>query len=189
MGPPTAGPAPRAGRRPLAAIAQAFAWIGLVSFGGGRFAYFHEALVVRRHWLTEPEFLEAVAISQVIPGPNVGNLAAYLGQRLGGWPGAVTAVICLIVPGGLMLLGLIWLYFGGLPPTLIGPVARGVTAAAVGIAGAAAIRLRGAARDWGDLAVAALVVLLFGVLRWPIHWVLLVSLPAALLKGWWWKRS
>jgi chromate transporter len=176
-GDPTARPS-------LRPLVRAFAWIGVVSFGGGRIAYFQDELVVRRRWLGNDEFLEAVALSQVLPGSTIANLAAYIGQRLGGWRGAALAVLCLTLPGAAMTLGLAWLYFAGMPPALSRPIGAGVSAAAVGLAIATLIRLRGGTRSAGGYAVAGLTFLLFGPLHWPIHWVLAVALPPALLLAW-----
>ena len=168
------------GPRPsLAEILRAFLWIGLISFGIGRVAYFQDELVRRRQWLTNAELLEAIALSHVLPGPSIGNLAAYLGQRLAGWRGALLAVGCLTVPGGAMILGLAWLYFRGMPPAVTGPIGRAVSAASVGVAVAAVVRLRGGVHGGGAYAIAGLTFLLFGPLHWPIHWVLLACLPPA----------
>jgi chromate transporter len=185
MASPDSFPADLLRSRPsLVRILQAFLWIGCASFGGGRTTYFQDELVVRRRWITNEEFLEAVAIAQVLPGPTVGNLAAYLGQRLGGTLAAFLAVACLTVPGGLMILALAWLYFRGMPASVTGPLGRGVSAASAGLAVAAIIRLREGVRGFGGMAVAGLVFCLFGPLHWPIHWVLLATLPPACLLAW-----
>ena len=171
-------------RPTLPALFKAFIVIGMTTFGGGRAAYFQDALVTRRKWITDAEFLEAVAVSQVLPGPNIGNLAAYLGQRLRGWAGAAIALACLTVPGGLAILGLAWLYFNGMPASVTGPVGKGVAAAAVGLAAAATVRLRGGAGSWRGYGIAALTFVLFGPLGWPILLVLAVCLPPSLVVAW-----
>ncbi len=176
---------PTVSARPgLAAVFKAFLVIGLTTFGGGRTAYFQDALVERRQWLTNDEFLEAVAVSQVLPGPNIGNLAAYLGQRLRGAVGALVAVLCLTVPGGLALLVVAWLYFNGMPASVTGPLGRGVSAASAGIAAAAVIRLRGGATWPGAWLIAGVTFVLFGPLGWPIHYVLLACLPPSFALAW-----
>lgn len=165
-------------------LLREFLLIGCTSFGGGRASYFQEALVRRRRWLSSEEFLEAVAISQVLPGPNIGNLAAYLGQRLMGWRGALLAVLCLTVPGGVSIGLLAWLYFNGMPASVTDPVSAGVSAASAGLAAAAVWRLRAGARDWTGYAVAAFTFTLFGPLGWPILAVLAVSLPLSFVVAW-----
>ncbi len=177
-------PTPPLARPSLRELGRAFGWIGTISFGGGRMAYFQDELVARRRWLTNEEFLEAVALSQLLPGPTIGNLAAYLGQRLGGWRGALLAVACLTLPGGVMTLGLAWLYFGGMPAALTSAVGMGVSAASVGLAIGAVLRLRGGVGGLGGYGLAGFTFVLFGPLHWPIHWVLVAALPPAFVVAW-----
>lgn len=172
-------------RPPLRDLFREFLLIGSTSFGGGRAAYFQDALVKRRRWLTDDEFLEAVAVSQILPGPNIGNLAAYLGQRLRGGRGALIAALCLTVPGAVSILALAWLYFSGMPASVTEPIGKGVSAASAGLAAAAVWRLRGGAGNHAAYAVAALAFILFGPLEWSIFLVLAVCLPLSFLVAWW----
>jgi chromate transporter len=94
------------GRVRLSRIVKVFGWTGLTSLGGGRSAYFFDAVVMRRPWLTSHEFIQDLTLSQLLPGPSFANLGVALGVRLaGGWGGA-WGVLALIVPGALILLGL-----------------------------------------------------------------------------------
>lgn len=124
-------PTPRVSLRQVAA---AFLLIGATSFGGGRVAFFHDELVRRRGWLRDPEFLEGLALCQILPGGNIANLAVYLGQRLHGPRGALVAVLGLIVPGALLMTLLCILYFAGLRFEGTEAVFRGSGAAAVALA-------------------------------------------------------
>ena len=54
---------PESGRPSLRELFREFLMIGMTSFGGGRAAYFQDALVKKRRWLNDDEFLEAVAVS------------------------------------------------------------------------------------------------------------------------------
>lgn len=160
---------------------RSFGLIGAISFGGGRAAYFHDELVRRRGWISDEEFLEAVAVSQVMPGPNIGNLAAYLGQRLHGATGAALAVLCLVAPGAVTIVALAWLYFNGMPASLTEPVGTGVAASAAGLAAAALARLRGGLGGARGAPVAALTFVLFGPLGCPIYLVLGICIPVSLV--------
>ena len=102
---------------PLRLLIRVFAWTGLTALGGGRSAYFYDAVVVRRPWVKTSEFVQDLTLSQLLPGPNFANLAVALGSRLGGWRGGVGALLAVLVPGALVLLGLTALYFrGGFAP-------------------------------------------------------------------------
>ncbi|HYZ61798.1 MAG TPA: chromate transporter, partial [Acetobacteraceae bacterium] len=114
--------------------------IGLTSFGGGVSAWMMRVVVHERGWIGEGEFLSGLALCQVFPGINVLNLAIWLGYRLHGGAGAVAGALAMIVPPGLVLIGL-GSAFAGLSQY---PAARtalgGVAAAAVGFSGAMGVR-------------------------------------------------
>lgn len=59
-----------------------FLLIGAVSFGGGIIAYEKILLTEKKRWLTDDEFMAALAISQTMPGLNAVNLAVLSGDKL-----------------------------------------------------------------------------------------------------------
>jgi len=74
--------------------------IGALSFGSASRIMLYEDAVVRAHpWLSDEEFSEVLTVAQLLPGPNLVNLSAYLGYRLVGPAGALLGVLCLCVPG------------------------------------------------------------------------------------------
>ncbi len=165
-------------------IVRAFGRIGLTSFGGGRVAYFWHEIVVRRRWLTETELLEGLAVSHVLPGPNIGNLSVYLGQRLRGGRGAVLALVAVVAPGAVMMLALTVLYFARGQTPAIAPVFRGVGAAAVGLAFGSAVGV--GARTVRDPAAALLAVLTFAGVALaglnPLAVIIPLALAGAVLR-------
>jgi len=64
---------------------------------------YQDAVVQDKRWLTPEEFQEILTLSTVFPGPNLVNLAVYLGLRLTGWTGALLGVCLLALPGALLL--------------------------------------------------------------------------------------
>ncbi len=72
------------------AIFLTFSRVTLSSFGSPLF-WARRALVERQHWLTEREFVDLLALGQLLPGANVLNLAALVGYRFAGWAGALAA--------------------------------------------------------------------------------------------------
>ena len=122
-------------------LTRVFTWTGILSIGGGRAAFFYEALVVRRRWLRTEEFVQDYTLAQLLPGPNVSNLAITLGHRLRGFPGAGWALLAVIVPGLAALLVLATIYFGrGLAPATVS-LMHGMSAAVVGLLLVTSIRL------------------------------------------------
>lgn len=66
-------------------------------------ALFREAVVERERWLDEQEFFEILTFAQILPGPNLVNLSAYLSHRLfGNFFVAVLGVLALTAPGALL---------------------------------------------------------------------------------------
>ncbi|MBI4506475.1 MAG: chromate transporter [Chloroflexi bacterium] len=177
--PPPKKPTPRA---PLRQVAAAFFSIGATSFGGGRVVFFHDELVRRRGWLRDAEFLEGLALCQILPGGNIANLSAYLGQRLHGPLGALVAPLGLILPGALLMTLLCVLYFAGLRFEGAEAAFRGSGAAAVALVVTTLGRVapRGLEARGGWL-IAALTFAGIGLLQLNM---LLVVPPVAALSIW-----
>ena len=78
--------------------------------------------VDRYHFLTEDEFMSALTISQILPGPNVANLAFHIGQKLRCGLGGLVSVMALLVPPMILavLLSIVLLDLGLMPCTLPG---------------------------------------------------------------------
>ena len=54
----------------IARVVRAFALTGILSIGGGRAAFFYDALVTRRRWMRAEEFLQDFTLAQLLPGPR-----------------------------------------------------------------------------------------------------------------------
>jgi len=81
--------------------------IGTLSFGSVSRIVLYEDAVVREHgWLDPEEFAEVLTVAQLLPGPNIVNLSAYLGYRLVGPVAAILGVLCLCLPGALLAVAL-----------------------------------------------------------------------------------
>ncbi len=115
------------------AIFLVFARIGLLSFGGGMSGWVYREIVQARGWLSEEEFLSGLSISQILPGTNVSNLSVYIGQKLRGGAGAVTAVFGLLVGPFFAVVGLASVYGALKVVPWVESVLDGVTAAALGL--------------------------------------------------------
>jgi chromate transporter len=85
---------------------------GLLGFGGGMaIISLIQNEVLRYGWMTETEFVDIVAISQVTPGPIGINCATYVGYTATGsiW-GSLLATAAIILPSILIMLAIIMLY-------------------------------------------------------------------------------
>ncbi len=138
--------------------------------------FLREGVVEQCHWLTERQFLDAVAMGLITPGPVV-ITATFIGYLVGGYAGALVATVAIFVPiyAGVVLPGR-WFVRHTDNPRLRGFV-KGATAAAAGaIAGATVVLARDAILDWPTVGI-ALGALAF-VLRFKNREPVLVLLAA-----------
>ncbi|MEG0516755.1 MAG: chromate transporter, partial [Cetobacterium sp.] len=79
--------------------------IGLFSFGGGlaMLPLIKEA-VFKYKWLNETEFLDIISISQITPGPIAINSATFVGYKVAGIPGAMSATLGSSLPSLIIIL-------------------------------------------------------------------------------------
>jgi chromate transporter len=122
-------------------IFVSFLVIGAVSFGGGIIAYEKILLTEKKRWLSDDEFMAALAISQTMPGLNAVNLAVLAGDKLRGSLGSVIATLGLLIPGCtfVMVVGLIYLQSADHP--VANMLLTGVAAAATGLLSAITFRI------------------------------------------------
>ena len=169
-------------------LALCFLKIALVSFGGGLSAWARQVIVEERQWLTDEEFLTALTLSRLLPGPNVTNLAVYVGTRFHGLPGAGAALAGLtLVPLAIMLsLGIVYFHYHHLPG--FQSVLTGIVAAGVGLTLSMGVKTGlELLRQPMAIALAAAAFLGSAVLRWPL-WLVLAGL-APIGIAWYWPRE
>ncbi len=151
-------------RPSAAALLRYFLYLGSAGFGGpvALVGYMQRDLVERRRWFTREEYLKALALSQLAPGPLAAQLAICLGFIHSRVRGATLVGLAFILPSFLMTVAIGWLYvrFGGL--AWMEAVFYGVGAAVIAIIVRAAWKLARLtlARDrlrWAVFAVMAVV--------------------------------
>lgn len=140
----------------------------------------HDELVERRGWISESRFLHALAFCFALPGPEAQQLATYIGWRLHGLRGALTAGSLFVLPSFVVLCALSFAYveFGDVPE--VAGVIRGLSGAVVGLVVAALIRVGSRVTRSPitiGLAAAAFAGLMLGV---PFPVVLIVAAAAAI---------
>jgi chromate transporter len=117
----------------LAALFRVFFVAGAVSFGGGVIAYLREYVVTAHQWLDDDNFLDALELSETLPGLNSVNMSVIIGDRLRGAAGAAAAVAGLIIPGAAVVLTLAVLWDQDRHSHDIRALLIGIAAAAVGL--------------------------------------------------------
>jgi chromate transporter len=87
-------------------IAATFLHVGALAYGGlgATIALMERELVERKSVLTRGEIADALTHTKLLPGSTVVQVVAYVGWRLGGWPGSALATTCFILPSTLLML-------------------------------------------------------------------------------------
>jgi chromate transporter len=177
-------------RQPRSAleIFRVFNRLALQGFGGV-LAVAQRELVERQRWLTPAQFLETLSLGQVLPGPNIVNMALMIGDRFLGWRGAAASLAGLLCAPLLIVLLLAALYRETMALPMVAGALRGMGAVAAGLVIATALKLVPTLRDnimgWklGTL-FAVLTLLAIGLLRWPMVGVVLALGTAAVATAW-----
>ncbi len=179
-----ARPAPES----LAALFWAFTRLALQGFGGV-LAVAQRELVERLGWLSREEFLEMLAISQVLPGPNIVNLSLMIGDRFFGLRGALTALAGMLAIPCVIVLGLASVSGALLEHERMAGALRGMGAVAAGLIVATGLKLlpslarNPVGRAWAlILALAAFGAI--ALLRLPLVWVVLSLGGLGMVLAW-----
>jgi chromate transporter len=154
-----------------------FTLLALQGFGGV-LAVAQRVLCERKRWLTQEQFVELLAVGQVLPGPNVCNVALMVGDRFFGWRGAFAALAGMMTLPLIIVLALTALYvqFATLAP--VAGALKGMGAVAAGMIGGTGLKLLGTLRR-SPLGLPACCALggagfvAVAVMRWPLAWALL----------------
>lgn len=178
-------------RVPLASLAFAHAVIGLQSFGGGMSGLFFQEIVLKRGWMSEEEFLSGLAVSQILPGVNVSNLAVYIGYNLRGIVGAALALGGLLLFPFFAVIGCVLVYDRVIALGWVAAALDGVNAAAIGLL--LMIVLRGArgpgGRSPGSILVLGATAIGVGALHLPLLLVVAVMVPISIGLAWQRRRA
>ncbi|GAA4026658.1 chromate transporter [Actimicrobium antarcticum] len=155
-----------------------FTLLALQGFGGV-LAIVQRELVEKKRWMTQEEFVEEWAVAQIMPGPNVVNLALMIGGRYFGLRGAITALAgMLVVPLIVVLvLALVHARYANHPG--VAGALRGMSAVSAGLIAATGFKLAGTLKTHPlSMPLAAffcvLGCILITLLSWPLGYVLLV---------------
>ena len=162
----------------------AFSKIGISGFGGV-LPWARRTIVEQEKWLSSEEFSAMLGICQVVPGPNIVNLAICIGTRFSGIPGAISAALGLLMaPSAIViLLGMLYEHYSYLP--IVQGMLRGVSAVGIGlIAGTGFKMMRSEFSYPPMLVVVVLTIVSAGFFHLGLGWVVLIASPFALYLAW-----
>ncbi|MGN6527873.1 MAG: chromate transporter [Burkholderiaceae bacterium] len=180
-------PSPRVPQS-IGELFRVFTRLALQGFGGV-LPVAQRELVERERWLTREQFVEMLAVAQVLPGPNVVNLSLMFGDRAFGWRGGLAALAGMLAAplGVVLVLTVVYLHFASDP--VVAGALRGMGAVAAGLILSTGLKLLTALRRsvlgtglaW---AFAGATVLAIAVARVPLVWALAVLGGAAFALAW-----
>jgi chromate transporter len=181
---------PDAPRRPQSPgeLFRVFNRMALQGFGGV-LAVAQRELVERERWQTREQFVETLSVAQVLPGPNIINMALMIGDGFLGWRGAAAATAGLLVFPLLIVLLAAALYSELSTLPVVAGALRGMGAVAAGLVISTALKLgttlkRNPLGRPLSLALVALTWIAIGWLRWPLVWVVLGLGGVAMALAW-----
>jgi chromate transporter len=165
-----------------------FTWLALQGFGGV-LAVTQRVLCEQKRWLTREQFVEILSVGQVLPGPNICNVALMIGDRFFGWRGAFAALAGMMAIPAVLVLAITILYAEFAAHPVVAGALKGMGAVSAGLIVATALKLLGALRanPMGAPVCIALGIGMFGavaLLRWPLAWMLTGLGLVACLYAW-----
>lgn len=160
-------------------LALYFLRLGTLGFGGpvALVSFMHRDLVEERHWISDSDYKEGLALAQIAPGPLAAQLAIYLGFVHHRILGATMVGLAFVLPSFLMVvtLGMAYQAFGGLP--WMQAVFYGVGAAVLGIMiiGAHKLSTKNIGKDKLLWAIFALLATVTVVTQSEIAWLFIAA--------------
>ncbi|WP_414586069.1 chromate transporter [Scytonema sp. PCC 10023] len=160
-----------------------FAYLATISIGGAVTGIPEmERLVVAHGWMSHADFVQAFALSQLAPGPNL-HLIFLIGYRVAGLSGALAAGLGLFGPFSLVLAGIAMLTRRSRPPGWINRFHAALNPVTIGLLAAAAWNLgQGKVEDIFWLCVCAAATLLTAKRLLASAWVVLLAAFVGALK-------
>ncbi len=127
----------------LRTVLREWGRIGCIGFGGPptHIKLLRQLCVERRHWISGTEFEDAIAVTNLLPGPASTQLAIYCAWRLRGRRGALIGGAAFIIPGLIVILALAALFLSSSPPRWVLGAGAGAGAAVAAVAVQAGIGL------------------------------------------------
>ncbi len=156
-----------------------FLKLGTIGFGGpvALVGYMHRDLVEKRQWISEDDYKEGLALSQLAPGPLAAQLAIYIGYIHYRYIGATLVGLAFVLPSFIMVvaLGFLYLKSGGLP--WMQAVFYGIGAAVIGIIIISSYKLskKSLGKDWLLWGIAVISAVSTIISEQEIVWLILLG--------------
>lgn len=177
-----------AGGATLTGLGLFFLKVGSVLYGSGYVlvAFLQGGLVDARHWLTQTQLLDAIAIGQFTPGPVL-SAATFIGYVILGFPGAAVATTAIFLPSFIFVLIVNPLIPRLRKSLLMRGFLDGVNAASLGLMMAVSVSLALSTltgfAPWGIFVLALIVVVVWNLnAAWIVAASALLSWASSILR-------
>ena len=153
-------------------------------FGGGyvMIPIMQSLFVSELHWLTQQEFIDAIAFSQLTPGPILVS-ATFIGYKLYGLVGALLATFSIFTPSAVLMIMVSKIYSSISHIQNVKHILAGVKSVVIGLVAGAAIKI-GIQIHWtvslGLIAAASFVMLYFYKIS-PVYIILCCAVAGMVL--------
>ncbi|MBQ9009152.1 MAG: chromate transporter [Clostridia bacterium] len=166
-------------RSRIAEIFLTFFKFGCFTFGGGWsiVSQIQKEYVDKKHWITNEELLDFTSVGRSVPGLMIGNASVLFGYHAAGFPGAIAALLGMVIPPFIIMLGVVFLYDLVKDNPYVANAMVGVRAAVVPIIFSALLKLfKSGMKDAACYLIAAAAFCL--CLFTPVNNVLIVVMGA-----------
>jgi chromate transporter len=165
------------------ALFRAFLFIGLTGFGGV-LPWARRMLVERQGWLSDREFVDLLPLAQLLPGPNVANIATLIGRQFRVPKGAASAVFGLYLAPTIITIGLGYAYPRWEHAPVTARLFAGLMPAATGLVIATVLKVVASLpRDATNVALLAATFVAIAIVRIPLLAVLVVVGPVGTMAA------
>ena len=161
--------------------------IGTFTIGGGyvMLSMIEHEVVQRRHWISQEEFLNMIALAQAAPGLIAVNSAIFIGWRIGGWRGVIATVLGAVLPSFFIILAIAMVFQDYKDLPAVESIFKGIRPAVVALIAAPLVRMAKSAKiTWGTaiIPIAGALLIWLGGLS-PV-WIILTTVLVTLLYTW-----
>lgn len=153
--------------------------IGAFTFGGGyaMIPLIEEEVVKNKKWMENQEFMDILVVSQSLPGALAINCSIFLGYKIGGFLGAIMALLAVILPSFLIIIAIAVFFMQFRDNYYVNAAFKGITAAVPMLVLIGAVSL-GKGLEKSKRTVITIIVGLIALVIFDIHPVLVIIVSA-----------
>lgn len=161
--------------------------LGIFTIGGGMamIPLIQDTVVNKKHWMSDEEVIDCIAVSQGLPGVIAINMATYVGQSKKGFPGSLAATTGVILPSFIVIILVIKLLSGIGDNRYVQGALTGIKAAATGLIAYAACKVgKQTVRNAFGWILAVSTFIMVAVCGVNAVWMILAGITAGLVYTW-----